>query len=73
MQKEGKIICNCCGNELSRIGGRYEDHLQIRKSWGYLSEQDGVLEEMDICPVCLKRWEQTFVLAPEYRHVTELL
>lgn len=73
MQKNGTIICNCCGNELPRLGGCYEDHLQIRKVWGYLSAQDGVSEEMDICAACLSRWEQTFALAPEYRDVTELL
>lgn len=73
MTKNDKIICNCCGEELNRIGTRYEDHLHIVKSWGYLSAQDGTAEEMDICPSCLASWERTFAVAPETYPVTELL
>lgn len=73
MTKNEKIICNCCGNELKRCGSRYEDHLHIAKNWGYLSEQDGMMEEMDICPDCLECWERTFAFAPDRYPVTELL
>lgn len=73
MTENGKIICNCCGRELNCQGTRYEDHLHIKKNWGYLSAQDGVAEEMDICPECLANWERTFTIAPEKYPVTELL
>ena len=73
MNKHDQILCNCCGKELSRQGSRYEDHLHIVKSWGYLSAQDGIVEEMDICPDCLEKWKRTFVIASEKHSQTELL
>ena len=73
MIENGKTICNCCGRELERCGERYEDHLHIIKNWGYLSKQDGIAEEIDICPGCLEKWERTFVIAPRKYRVTELL
>ena len=73
MTENGKTICNCCGRELERCGGRYEDHLHIIKNWGYLSDQDGIAEEMDICPDCLANWEQTFAIAPRKYQMTELV
>ena len=73
MTENEKTICNCCGRELEQCGGRYEDHLHIIKNWGYLSKQDGIAEEMDICPDCLERWERTFAIAPRKYQMTELL
>lgn len=73
MNKRGKLVCNCCGEELARCGARYKDHLHIVKNWGYLSEWDGTTEEMDICTHCLMKWVQTFALAPERYPTTELL
>ena len=73
MTENEKTICNCCGRELERYGTRYEDHLHIIKNWGYLSTQDGIAEEMDICPGCLANWERTFAIAPRRYQMTELL
>ena len=73
MTENEKTICNCCGRELERCGERYEDHLHIIKNWGYLSTQDGIVEEMDICPKCLENWERTFAIAPRKYRMTELL
>ncbi|MEY8331835.1 hypothetical protein AALB53_01730 [Lachnospiraceae bacterium 47-T17] len=73
MKKNDQILCNCCGKELDREGGRYVDHLHIAKSWGYLSAQDGTVEEMDICPECLEKWKRTFAIAPQCHPQTELL
>lgn len=73
MKKNDRIFCNCCGMELSRQGGRYEDHLHIVKNWGYLSEQDGIAEEMDICPGCFEQWKRTFAIATEKYLQTELV
>ena len=73
MTENGKTICNCCGRELERCGERYQDHLHIIKNWGYLSDQDGIAEEMDICPDCLTNWEQTFAIAPRKYQMTELV
>ena len=73
MTENGKTICNCCGNELERYGERYQDHLHIIKNRGYLSEQDGIAEEMDICPDCLMNWERTFAIATKKYQMTELL
>lgn len=73
MRKNDQIFCNCCGRELEREGGRYRDHLHIVKSWGYLSEQDGIVEELDICPECFEKWKRTFAIAPGKYPQTEFL
>lgn len=73
MKKENKLVCNCCGEELTRCGERYEDHLHVIKKWGYLSAWDGTTEELIVCPQCYTRWVRTFALAPERYPTTELL
>jgi hypothetical protein len=52
---------------------KYEDYLHIRKDWGYLSDQDGVTEEMNICADCLRRWEDTFAIPSTKQDTIELL
>jgi hypothetical protein len=66
-------ICNCCGTQIKKRGTRYEDYLYIRKNWGYLSDQDGVTEEMNICAECLRRWEETFAVPSTKQETIELL
>lgn len=73
MIENNQTKCNCCGRELKRYKNRYEDHLHIIKNWGYLSSQDGIAEEMDICQECLENWERTFAIAPKKYRMTELL
>lgn len=73
MKQDTKRLCNCCGQELTRCGNRYEDYVHIGKQWGYLSGQDGYTEEMDICVACFARWTSTFAIAPEKYPTTELL
>ena len=73
MIENNQTKCNCCGRELKRYENRYEDHLHIIKNWGYLSSQDGITEEMDICQECLENWERTFAIAPKKYRMTELL
>ena len=73
MIENNQTKCNCCGRELKRYKNRYEDHLHIIKNWGYLSSQDGIVEEMDICQECLENWERTFAIAPKKHRMTELL
>lgn len=73
MKINEKIICNCCGKEMKRIDGQYEDYVHLIKRWGYFSKQDGTAEVMDICPTCFEAWTEHFVHEPEHREVTELL
>ena len=73
MIENGKTICNCCCRELELCGDRYEDFFFIFKNWGYMATQDGIAEEMDICPGCLANWERTFAIAPRRYQMTELL
>jgi hypothetical protein len=67
------ITCNCCGTEIRKCGNRYEDYLHIQKSWGYLSDRDGITEEMNICADCLRRWESGFAVPSKKQATIELL
>lgn len=73
MKEQEKLKCNCCGKYLRRSGEQYEDYLHIVKRWGYLSDQDGMTEEMNICPECLQAWTKEFSIAPDRYPTTELL
>lgn len=67
------LICNCCGKEIKKSGAIHEDYLHIRKNWGYLSEWDGITEEMNICADCLRRWESGFAVPSKKQATIELL
>jgi hypothetical protein len=66
-------ICNCCGKEIKKCGTQYEDYLHIQKNWGYLSEQDGITEELNVCADCLRRWEAGFAVPSKKTDTVELL
>lgn len=73
MRERKKLVCNCCGKQLRQSDGHYEDYLHIVKRWGYLSDRDGMTEEMSICPECLQTWTKGFAIAPDCYPTTELL
>lgn len=69
-----KVICNCCGREiLVENGIEKEDYLAVKKAWGYFSDRDEELHELDLCESCYERWIQTFIVPVEKRKNRELL
>ena len=67
MKKEvEKIICNKCGKEiLVKNGISEEDVLSIQKRWGYFSDKDNEVHEIDLCEECYDKWIATFAIPIE--------
>jgi len=58
-----KIICNKCGKEiLVKNGISEEDVLSIQKRWGYFSDKDNEVHEIDLCEECYDKWIATFAI-----------
>ena len=58
-----KIICNKCGKEiLVKNGISEEDVLSIQKRWGYFSNKDNEVHEIDLCEECYDKWIATFAI-----------
>lgn len=60
------IICNCCGQEIKITQQHpYPQYVSIRKEWGFDSDYDGELHEIDLCQECYGKWIQTFKISPK--------
>lgn len=77
---EKRIICNCCGKEICKAEGICEkkgmikaDYLHIKKEWGYFSNKDGRIHEIDLCEDCYDEIVSRFQIPPQNTEVTELV
>lgn len=66
-QKVEKVLCNCCGKEITKEQGYFSDHLHIEKQWGYFSQKDGRKDDFDICENCYDKFVNSFVLPIKYQ------
>lgn len=58
-----KIICNQCGEEIPMISGRPAAGVcSIRQVWGYGSDKDGEVHEIDLCEKCYDEWTAGFAV-----------
>ena len=58
-----KILCNKCGKEiLVKNGISDADVLSIQKRWGYFSNKDNEVHEIDLCEECYDKWIATFAI-----------
>ncbi len=65
-QVPNHIICNCCGNEIKTNKQHpYPEYISIRKEWGFDSDYDGEIHEIDLCQSCYTKWIQTFKFNPQ--------
>jgi len=63
-----KIICNKCGKEIVvRNGVPEEDTFSAQKRWGYFSEKDNEVHEIDLCEECYDKWIATFAIPVEQK------
>ncbi|MGV8173304.1 MAG: hypothetical protein ACP5M6_03765 [Methanobrevibacter sp.] len=46
------VICNMCGNKVSRSLGEICDHVHVVQSWGYFSNKDTERHTFDLCEDC---------------------
>jgi len=61
-EKVQKVLCNCCGKEITKQQGYFCDHLHIEKQWGYFSEKDGRQDKFDLCESCYDKIVNGFVI-----------
>ena len=48
-----EVFCNMCGKSIEKDPfGKFCDHLQIDKEWGYFSSIDGQKHSFDLCNKC---------------------
>ncbi len=60
-KKINRIICNCCGKEISLENGfAREGVFSVDYEWGYFSEKDGENHSFDLCEACYDRMVQGF-------------
>ncbi|NDO45950.1 hypothetical protein [Clostridium sp. MD294] len=62
-----KVLCNCCGKEITKQHGYFSDYLHIEKQWGYFSQKDSRKDNFDICENCYDKFVNSFVLPIEYQ------
>lgn len=69
----GQVRCNCCGRLISQKGNNKEDYLRIEKEWGYFSDKDREIHEIQLCEECYDRWIKGFRVPVTVREVEEVL
>jgi ribosomal-protein-alanine N-acetyltransferase len=58
-----QVVCNACGrNLLVEDGILKEDILEGKKTFGYFSKKDGIVEQFDICEECYERIKAAFIV-----------
>lgn len=58
-----KIICNKCGKEIIVKNGMSEiDTFSVEKRWGYFSNKDNEVHEIDLCEQCYDEWISEFLI-----------
>ena len=69
-----KVLCNCCGRELSMTGRHVaEGVLHVRKDWGFFSEKDLVRHEFDVCEQCYDKMIARLLIPVEEIEEKEIL
>lgn len=74
MQKNGFVICNCCGKKFSAKPDQNNIEIfHIEKEWGYFSKKDMVKHVFDVCENCYDKWILGFRIPVEEEESMELL
>ncbi len=59
------VICNSCGKNIDI--DRYKDFLNIVKVWGYNSNYDNEVHEIEICEDCYKVFVSKLKIKPSVK------
>ncbi len=69
-----KIVCNCCGQELTIKNGIVQEGVfEGKVQWGYFSEWDGEDHSFDLCTECYRKITGGFNIPVTVEERTELL
>lgn len=56
-----EVTCNMCGKKMAvKKGIVLEGLFSANIDWGYFSEKDGEVHQIDICENCYDEWISTF-------------
>lgn len=74
MRKENAIYCNMCGKKIEQKQGiPMEDFVSVKKTWGYFSKKDGVVQECDLCEDCFDEIVRQFRIPAAQSELKEML
>jgi len=60
-----KITCNICADEIPKNEfGYFDDYACLKKTWGYGSEFDGQVHELDFCQKCYRKIYDNLKVSP---------
>lgn len=62
-KKIKRVICNKCGKDIKI--NEYRDFLNITKYWGYNSNYDNEIHQIDICQDCYKKFILSLKIKPK--------
>lgn len=67
-----EVICNCCAKPIKKYEygdynsfTQFHDYIHIKKTFGYWSNHDTEIHNMDICEECYEKFIATFKIKPE--------
>lgn len=63
-----KVCCNFCGHEINKNQfGYMDEHISVKKKWGYGSIHDGETHSFDICMTCYERLVKAMKISPNVK------
>ncbi len=75
-ENNDKIVvrCNNCGKDIKTNKDiAVEGLLSLNVDWGYFSEKDGEVHEIDICEECYDKWISQFKIPIDIVRKNEML
>lgn len=61
-----QVSCNLCGSQVEKNElGYIEDHLSVKKTWGYGTRVDGETHSFDLCFDCYSEMVDKFAIPPK--------
>ncbi len=61
------IVCNRCGKKINI--NKYEDFLDVKKTWGYHSNFDGETHSFQLCTCCYNKLIGSFKVKIKSRKI----
>lgn len=68
------VVCNRCGKRMTVENGILKEGcFHGKQKFDYFSENDGMIQEFDLCEACYRAFVDSFLLPVSQREETELL
>lgn len=74
MRKNDEIFCNQCGKLIKVEEGIVKEGVfSAHVDWGYFSNKDGEMHQVDLCEDCYDKWIAHFAISIDVVSKTEML